>query len=191
MKRDNHYEVAFEAFLRARGVGFVAVDEARRSLLGEADVKSLDFIIVGPDDAKLVVDVKGRKFPGTSGGKPVKTWQNWCERDDVHGLIRWAERFGPGFRGVLAFAYHILPTVALPDDTPDLFTFRDRVYLMRAIEVTDYAEHMERRSPSWGTVHLPAATFRRLVRPFSEFLKQMNHKDTKDTKEDNPAGCPA
>ena len=31
--RDNHYEAAFEEFLRSRGVPYVAVDEAKRSLL--------------------------------------------------------------------------------------------------------------------------------------------------------------
>jgi hypothetical protein len=184
MKRDNHYEAAFEAYLRVRGVAFVAVDEARRSLLGDADVKSLDFVIVGPHDARLVVDVKGRKFPGTSGGKPVRVWQNWCEREDVDALVRWAATFGVGFRGVLAFVYHVLPAVALPDDTPDLFAFRDRTYLMRAIEVSDYAAHMQRRSPRWGTVHLPTAAFRRVVRPFSHFLQIANHRVTENTEKD-------
>src|ERR671930_571003 len=32
MNRDNHYEAAFEAFLRARRLLYIAVDEARRSL---------------------------------------------------------------------------------------------------------------------------------------------------------------
>jgi hypothetical protein len=173
MKRDNHYEVAFEAYLRVRGVVYVAVDEARRSLLGDGDVKSLDFVIVGPDNARLVVDVKGRKFPGTSGGKLVRTWQNWCEREDVDSLLRWAGTFGPGFRGVLAFVYHVQPSVVLPDDTPDLFAFRDRLYLMRAIEATDYAAHMQCRSPRWDTVHLFTSTFRQLVRPFSHFLARI------------------
>ena len=40
--RDNHYEAAFEEFLRSRGVPYVAVDEARRSLLSDgASIKSL------------------------------------------------------------------------------------------------------------------------------------------------------
>ena len=30
-KRDNHYEAAFEAYLRARQVPYVAVDETKRS----------------------------------------------------------------------------------------------------------------------------------------------------------------
>ena len=29
-KRDNHYEAAFEAYLRDRRLGYVAVDESRR-----------------------------------------------------------------------------------------------------------------------------------------------------------------
>jgi hypothetical protein len=43
--RDNHYEVAFEEYLRSRGIPYVAVDEARRSLLSEGgSIKSLDFM---------------------------------------------------------------------------------------------------------------------------------------------------
>lgn len=170
MKRDNHYEAAFEWFLRDRGVGFVAVDEARRSLLGDEPVKSLDFIIVGEYDAKLVVDVKGRQFPGTSNGKARRVWQNWTETDSVNALDRWATRFGTGFRGVLAFVYHIRPCVELPPDTPDLFAFRDRLYLARGIDAADYRARMKRRSVRWGTVHLPVEDFREVVRPFSSFL---------------------
>ena len=170
MDRDNHYEAAFEAFLRARGVAFVAVDEARRTLLGDADVKSLDFIVVGPYDARLVVDVKGRRFPGGPPDRPVRAWQNWSTEEDVDGLGRWAGVLGPGFRGVLAFVYHVVPPFALPTDTPDLFAFREASYLMRAVAVADYHRAMRPRSRRWGTVHLPADTFRRLVRPFSDFL---------------------
>ena len=44
--RDNHYEAAFEEFLRGRGMPYIAVDEAKRSLLGDgASIKSLDFIV--------------------------------------------------------------------------------------------------------------------------------------------------
>ena len=42
--RDNHYEAAFEEYLRSRGVPYVAVDEAKRSVLSNgASIKSLDF----------------------------------------------------------------------------------------------------------------------------------------------------
>jgi hypothetical protein len=61
--RDNHYEAAFEAYLRSRGVPYVAVDEARRTLLGGTSIKSLDFIVSPVGAQSLLVDVKGRRFP--------------------------------------------------------------------------------------------------------------------------------
>ncbi len=170
MNRDNHYEAAFEAFLRGCGVAVVPIDEARRSYLDADEVKSPDFIVVGSDDAKLVVDVKGRKFPGGPPGKPRKVWENWSTRDDIDGLTRWAARLGSGFRGVLAFVYDLQPTVALPADTPDVFPFRDHTYLIRGVSAADYATSMRGRSPRWRTVHLPTAAFRQLVRPFTHFL---------------------
>jgi hypothetical protein len=170
MNRDNHYEAAFEAFLRDRGVTVLAVDEARRSYLDEEAVKSPDFLVVGPHDARLVVDVKGRRFPGGTPEHPRLVWPNWSTRADVDGLDRWASRLGPGFRGVLAFVYHILPHVELPPGTPDRFDFRDRTYLLRGVAVTDYRSAMRTRSPRWDTVHLTTADFRARVKPFSAFL---------------------
>jgi hypothetical protein len=170
MNRDNHYEAAFAHFLRERGVGYVAVNEASRSLIGEADVKSADFIVVGPADARLVVDVKGRKFPGGSDAKPRKVWQNWSTEEDVIGLIRWSAALGNGFRGVLAFVYQIRPPFAVPPTTPDLFEFRGHSYLIRGIDVNAYRVSMKPRSRAWGTVYLPTAEFRTLVRPFTSFL---------------------
>jgi hypothetical protein len=178
MNRDNHYEAAFEAFLRTRGVAVVAVDEARRSYLDDADVKSPDFLVVGPHDARLVVDVKGRKFPGGPSDKPRRVWENWSTRDDIDGLERWAARFGSDFRAVLAFVYHVLPAVCLPADTPDVFEFRDRLYLMRGVAVATYRAAMRSRSPRWRTVHLPTAAFRRVVRPFSHFLGEQRAHTT-------------
>lgn len=171
MKSDNHYEAAFDAFLRERGAAVMPVVEARRSYLDESEVKSPDFIVVAPHDAKLVVDVKGRKFSGaTKKGKPRRVWQNWCMREDVASLAGWADRFGGGFRGVLAFVYHLAPEVELPPDTQDLFAFRGHLYLLRGVHVNDYRRHMRTRSPRWGTVYLLADDFRELVKPISHFL---------------------
>ena len=69
MDRSNHYESAFEGWLQSERLCYVAVDETRRALLGDVPVKSLDFMVFGRDGARLVVDVKGRRFPG---GKPKK-----------------------------------------------------------------------------------------------------------------------
>jgi len=170
MKRDNHYETAFDHFVRERGFGVVPVVESRRSYLDDSEVKSPDFIVVGPKAGRLVVDVKGRQFPSLSAGKPRLTWQNWSTAGDVDGLARWSGRFGDGFQGILAFVYHVLPTVTLPDGTPDLFRHHGRSYLARGVSVEDYRLHMKSRSPRWSTVDLSTSDFRRLVRPFTAFL---------------------
>jgi len=169
MNRDNHYEVAFEAFLRERGVATLPIIEARRSYLDDSEIKSPDFLVVGPVGTRYVVDVKGRVFPGR-GRRCHKVWENWSPRSDVDGLVRWASTFGPGFRGVLAFVYHILPEFELMPGTPDQFEFRSRHYLIRGVNVTDYRAVMRPRSPRWGTVHLTKDAFRTVVKPFSHFL---------------------
>lgn len=171
MKSDNHYEAAFDAFLRERGVAVMPIVEVRRSYLDTSEVKSPDFIVVAPHDAKLVVDVKGRKFPAISkSGKRRHFWKNWCECEDVLSLARWADRFGGGFRGVLAFVYDLDFSVELPPDTPDLFAFRGHLYLLRGVAVNDYRDHMRTCSPRWKTVHLRTDDFRELVKPISHFL---------------------
>src|SRR5262249_58394475 len=92
----------------------------RRALLGDVPVKSLDFMVFGRDGARLVLDVKGRRFPGGRPKKPRRVWESWSFRDDVDGLERWASLAGPGFRGLLVFAYLLHPKIELAPSTPDL-----------------------------------------------------------------------
>jgi hypothetical protein len=172
MDRGNHYEAAFEAYLQWHRLGYVAVDESRRAMLGETRVKSLDFLVFGPQGAQLVADVKGRRFPGGRPERPRRVWECWATQDDVDGLQQWAELSGPGFRGVLVFAYHLTPPFALPEDTDDLWTWRGRRYLLRAVDVGDYRAYMRVRSPRWGTVGVPNPVFRRIARPFHYFTHE-------------------
>jgi hypothetical protein len=169
MDRGNHYEAAFEAYLRDRRLGYVAVDESRRASLDDEPVKSIDFIVYGLDGARLLVDIKGRQFPGGNQEKPRRIWQNWVEREDIEGLERWESSFGAEYRGLIVFAYHILPEVELRRGTADLWVWRGKRYLMRAVPVDEYRRHMRPRSPKWDTVSLPTAVFRELVRPLRDF----------------------
>lgn len=169
MDRGNHYETAFEAYLHEQRLCYVAVDESRRTLLEEGPIKSIDFIVHGPWGARLLVDVKGKRFPGGAPDKPRRVWESWSLLDDISGLQRWVEHFGPEYQATLVFAYALAPDVWVPDDSDDLWTYRGRRYLYRAVNVADYQRHMRVRSPRWGTVYLPGAAFRTLVRPLRHF----------------------
>src|SRR5437660_8340612 len=168
MDRHNPYESAFEAFLREQGLCYVAVDEARRAVLGDVPVKNLDFIVLGPPGARLLVDVKGRQFPGGPADRPRYVWESWATRDDVDGLTHWQGLFGADYLPLFVFMYHVLPTVTL-DDTPDVWRIKDEVYLFRAVTLDDYRKNMRVRSPKWQTVGLPKGKFEEIARPFRFF----------------------
>jgi hypothetical protein len=166
--RDNHYEAAFEEFLRSRGVPYVAVDEAKRSLLSNGtSIKSLDFIVSSPGPTTWLVDVKGRRFP--SGDVQKQYWKNWSTRDDLQSLAQWEELFGAAFHGLFVFAYDVLGDRA-PLEAEQLFAFRGGLYGFIAVRLSDYAAHAQPISPRWDTWAMPAAQFRRLARPLIELL---------------------
>lgn len=166
--RSNHYDVAFEEFLRAEGIPYVSVDEQRRALLRDASLKSMDFIVYSAQRPNLLIDVKGRQFPsgGENGGH---RWENWATEDDLASLMQWEQVFGPGFRSMLVFAYHILEeTEASELGVP--FEFRNRRYSFVGVWAEEYRKAMRSRSPSWETVSLLTHYFRRLCAPIQQFL---------------------
>ncbi len=167
--RDNHYEAAFEAYLRSRGTPYVAVDEARRSLLADGEsIKSLDFIVSSSGPEVWLVDVKGRRFP--SGDEVSRHyWKNWSTRDDLKSLAHWEELFGANFRGLFVFAYHVLGDRA-PLPAEELFEHRGCLYGFVAVTLTDYAANCRLISPRWDTVAMPTEQFRQLARPVAVFL---------------------
>ena len=166
--RDNHYEAAFEEYLRRRGVPYIAVDEAKRSVMADgASIKSLDFIVSSAGPTTWLVDVKGRRFP--SGDEQKQYWKNWSAREDLESLAQWEALFGASFRGLFVFAYNILGDRA-PLPAERLFEHRGALYGFVAVELADYTAYAHPISPSWDTVAMPTADFRRLARPVEEFL---------------------
>jgi hypothetical protein len=173
MDRSNHYEAAFEDYLRGHRLSYIGVDETRRSFLGAQPVKSLDFIVHDPQGGKWLIDVKGRRYPGGTPEHPRHTWECWSTREDVDSLQQWATCFGPGYRPLLVFMYHLQPFgTSLPDDE-DLWTWQGRRYLLRAVPIETYRQFMHIRSPKWATVMLTANDFRRLSHPFSTLVRAL------------------
>lgn len=165
--RDNHYEAAFEEYLRSRQVPYVAVDETRRSLLGEGSLKSLDFIVSSvAQPTRWLVDVKGRRFPS---GEQKQYWKNWSTRDDLDSLTSWERLFGEQFNGLFVFAYNVVGDRA-PLPAESLFTYRGSVYGFVGILLREYASRARPISPAWDTVAMPTEEFRELAAPVESFF---------------------
>jgi len=160
-----HYEAAFEDYLRRKGLPYIAVDEAKKALFAGAKLKSFDFVVYRPNGKNLLVDVKGRKVNPAAG----KSLQNWTTREDIDDLRQWQEIFGDGFSAMFLFMYYWPDR---PESSPlkDMVLHHEKWYGMLGISVSDYREFMKTRSEAWGTVHLPAKEFRRLAKPFEEWL---------------------
>ena len=165
--RSNHYEAAFEGYIRSLRVPCVAVDEAKRALVEEGGLKNPDFLLYPRSGFNLVVEVKGKRSKNAKGRRD---WENWVTTDDLDGLARWQSMFGPGFRAILAFAYaEPLPPFPLPKDD-GAFEFRLRAYRFWAVGLDDYVSHLRSRGPAWKAVAMARAAFRRRVRPLREWL---------------------
>src|SRR5262249_58974400 len=123
--------------LQQQRLCYVAVDETRRSMFGDVAVKSLDFIVYSEEGARLLIDVKGRRYPSGPPEKQRRVWECWSTLDDVSGLEQWTQIFGEGYRGLLVFSHHILPDEPLGEDTTDLWNWRGCRYLIRAIDIRD------------------------------------------------------
>src|SRR5947207_7646788 len=162
--RTVHYEAAFEAFLRERGIPYVAVDEAKKALFANAKLKSFDFVVYSKAGPNLLIDVKGRQVRNRASRRGFETWTS---EQDVTDLLQWEQVFGEGFKAVFSFIYWIDPPL-----TPEagMFEYRERWYLLMGIDLGEYRDHMRRRSPKWETVALGADDFRSLARPLESWL---------------------
>jgi hypothetical protein len=180
-QRRHHYEHAFEEYLRARRIPYVAVDEARKALLPgpraaapqPADsLKSFDFVIYG-QGANLLVEVKGRRVgrgitPGKVGSRATACGrlESWVTVEDIESLQQWEGLFGPEFQAAFVFVYWCdqQPPDAL---FQEVFEQRGRWYALRAVKVREYAAAMKVRSTRWRTMHVPSALFERISMPFA------------------------
>lgn len=171
VQRRFHYEQAFEHFLRAKAIPYIAVDEARRALAKQAGsptptpIKSFDFVVYSNNGPNLLVDVKGRKHAAGNG----RSLQTWVTRDDIRCLRQWQGIFGQGFAPALLFLFWCehQPADAL---FHEVFEYSDRWYIQLAVPLDDYEPHARQRSAKWDTVSIPAAEFRQIAQPIGTLL---------------------
>ena len=183
-QRTNHYERAFEQFLRRRGMPYVAVDERRRSLLGAVKLKNADFLVSGGAGGRWVVDVKGRRFGGPRGG----LWKNWCTGDDLAGLAAWEAMFSPRFRSLLVFAFHVVGAQS-PVPADQLLLCGERRYAFVGVPVEEYRALARPISRRWNTYAMRTADFRAWAAPVEHFFEGRGSPNPRPDELTEAAAC--
>jgi hypothetical protein len=169
MKKDNHYESAFEHLLRQRALPYVAVNEAHRSAFAQAELKSFDFLVYLPKQRNLIVDIKGRK---AKPGKKGWLFDPWVGEEDIGALTSWQEIFGKEFAAVFVFAFWLSDLNHVEMFEP--FQFRDQYYRFYAVYLDDYRDYLRPRSTSWNTVTVPRDVFRELGWNLNSFFTDLS-----------------
>ena len=164
----NHYEGAFENWLLDNRIQYVIADEHKTAALARRKIKSFDFLLYPRSGQIIIAEVKGRRFKGTNLAK-LAGFECWVTADDVDGLVKWQQVFGPGHQAVFVFAYKI-ENIDVDFDGRDVFDFDANRYVFFCVKLDDYRRFMKPRSPKWQTVTLPADKFRDCAVHISEFL---------------------
>lgn len=170
--RNVHYEAAFEDYLRAKGWPYVAVDEAKKAIFAGVSIKSFDFLVYSATGPNLLVDVKGRKFPGAVPGRKrgaSRAWENWITQDDAEGLREWEKVFGADFAAAIVFAYW-LQGPARRSPFGDIHVFRRNHYAFVAMPLAEYVIAARPRSPRWRTISVPSSEFSRRAQDIGALL---------------------
>jgi hypothetical protein len=157
----DHYEKAFESWLKDNGIQYLAVDQQKRAAFSKSKIKSFDFLFYAPDSNAYIAEIKGRKFTSKTftafGSLP-----NWVTIDDVKGLESWTEIFGKNYQGLFIFVYN-LENIDVDADGREIFEYRDKRYVFMAVMLDDYKNGVTIRSKKWATVHLSAEYYKNCV----------------------------
>jgi len=164
----NRYEHAFEHWLLDHHIQYVRSDEHRRLGPSHKSVKNFDFLLFPQSDRKVIVEVKGRTFEGTTLGG-LTGLECWVTVDDIESLQVWREALGHDHEAVFVFAYRVAKA-DVDFDGCEIVTLNFDRYVFFCIRLDDYLEHMTRRSPKWRTVTLPADSFRHCALRPATFL---------------------
>jgi hypothetical protein len=159
----NHYEKAFAGWLIENQVEFVTAADQHKPVYDNSELKSFDFLLCPRSGKKIIAEVKGRQFDGTTLAG-LSGLECWVTTEDVDGLAAWQKTLGPDYDAAFIFAYHI-QNIDVDFDGRDVFNFNDNHYMFLAINLADYIKYMKQRSPKWKTINLPIEEFRLCARP--------------------------
>lgn len=164
----NHYERAFESWLKDNGIQYLAIDQQKRTAFSRSKIKSFDFLFYTADMRAYIAEVKGRKFSGKNfsafGSLP-----NWVTDDDICGLENWIRIFSGQYAGLFVFAYD-LENIDVETDGREIYDYLGRRYVFMAVRLADYLDGATVRSRKWKTLHLSAEYYKNCVFDLDELI---------------------
>lgn len=164
----NHYEKAFEGWLKDNKIQYLAIDQQKRAAFSKSKIKSFDFLFYAPDSNAYLAEIKGRKFTSKTfaafGNLP-----NWVTIDDINGLESWQKIFGRGYKALFVFVYN-LENIDVDTDGREIFEYRDKRYVFVPVMLTDYCRGQTVRSKKWKTVHLSAEYYKNYAIRLDELI---------------------
>jgi hypothetical protein len=164
----NHYEKAFENWLIDNHIEYVASGDQHKPVFERSNLKSFDFLLCPTPGKKIIAEVKGRRFKGTTLTGLARL-ECWVTTEDVDGLSAWQKTLGPDYEAAFIFAYRV-QNIDVDFDGRKVFNFNDDRYLFLTVRLADYIKYMKQRSPKWKTVTLPAGKFRFCARPVEQLF---------------------
>ncbi len=175
MEGENHYEKAFEGWLKDNGVQYLKIDQRKRTAFSRGKIKSFDFLFYAADNNAYLAEVKGRLFRGKNfsafGSLP-----NWVTNDDICGLENWMLIFSSQYTGLFVFAYDLV-NIDVETDGREIYEYAGRRYIFMAVGLADYLNGAKMRSKKWKTLHLPAEYYRRCAFDVDKLiLARRNHR---------------
>jgi hypothetical protein len=124
-------------------LSYLAIDEAKRPVTVD---KNFDFLLLTKSKV-YAIDVKGKQIPYTGGSGFL--WETWIHQKDVTGLKQWEDIFKPLFKcdveSLIVYVYWIKETAFLKD-FKSIFEHRGKKYGIKAITISDFDKHKEKRS---------------------------------------------
>jgi hypothetical protein len=154
----NHYEKAFESWLKDNGIQYLVVDQQKRTAFSRSKIKSFDFLFYTSDLCAYIAEVKGRKFAGKTF-TAFGSMANWVTADDIAGLENWIKIFSSRYQGLFVFAYK-LENIDVDSDGREVYEYKDGRYVFVAVRLNDYMKDATVRSKKWKTVHLGAKFYK-------------------------------
>jgi hypothetical protein len=151
----NHYEHCFSGLLLEHGLHALAVDESRRPLWGDRELKNFDFLVNGAERV-YAIDLKGRRETP------------WITRLDMFSMMAWQRLLGDTAQPAFVFAFyseHGAETgrIGRLDATQRMTP--SGVYRFVMLELADAQRLARPRSERWGTLGFGWTGFARAAKP--------------------------